>query len=200
MAGQLETRHGLSLEAFLRLPEIEESPASEFLDGRIVRKAVPKKKHALLTMRLLARLNEAAEPAGLGLAFPELRCTYSGRSIVPDIAFLLMEHIELDAEGEPLEETHWPPDIHIEILSPGQSSRLPLEKLEHSTSHGCPLGWFFDPASRVIEVHRPGRPPERLAEDGILEGEPVLPGFRLPWIEVFGWLKLGKTTGGPENP
>lgn len=200
MAGQLGTRHGLPLEEFLRLPDIEEPPASEFLNGRIVRKAVPKKKHALLTMRLLARLNEVAEPNGLGLALPEPRCTYAGRSIVPDIVFLLMEHIELDSDGEPLEETPRPPDIHIEILSPGQSSRLPLEKLEHSTSHGCPLGWFFDPAGRVIEVYRPGRPAERLTEDGILEGEPVLPGFRLPLAEVFGWLKLGKTTGGPENP
>jgi len=25
----------------------------------------------------------------------------------------------------------------------------------------------------------------------VLEGEPTVPGFRLPVAEVFGWLKLG---------
>ena len=29
-----------------------------------------------------------------------------------------------------------------------------------------------------------------MAPDGVLDGEPVLPGFRLPVAEVFGWLKL----------
>lgn len=189
-----------TLEEFLRRPDVDESPALEFLDGRIERKAVPRKKHSLLTMRLTARLNEAAEPIGRGLALPELRCTYAGRSIVPDVAFLLTEHIDLDDRGEPADETLRPPDLHVEILSPDQSSRSAHERLSHSTSHGCLLGWFFDPYARTIDVYRPGRPPERLGEGDALEGDPVLPGFRLPAAEVFGWLSLRPPAGGADAP
>ena len=59
----------------------------------------------------------------------------------------------------------------------------------HATSHGCPLGWLIHPQSKTIDVYRPGQSPERLAHDDVLDAEPVLPGFRLPVAEVFGWLR-----------
>jgi hypothetical protein len=39
---------------------------------------------------------------------------------------------------------------------------------------------------------------ERLAADGALEGAPVLPGFRLPAAEVFGWLIYRRSGPGAE--
>jgi len=188
MASRTRIREGMTLEEFLALPE--EKPYLEYIDGRIEAKMSPQKKHSLLTARFLERLNRHAEPAGLGYAFPELRCTFEGRSIIPDVVFLLLEHIEIDEHGEPVDRTPWPPDIHVEIVSPDQSLKKSRGKLIHSTSHGCPLGWLIDPEKRTIDVSRPGRPAERLPADGVLEGEPVLPEFRLPVAEVFGWLKL----------
>jgi len=38
----------------------------------------------------------------IAYAFPELRCTFGGRAIVPDIAVLLWEQIQFDDSGEPL--------------------------------------------------------------------------------------------------
>ena len=151
----------------------------------------PQKKHSLLTKRLLERLNGCAEPAKLGEAFPELRCTFAGRSIIPDVVFLLEEHIEIDDEGELVNETWCPPDIHIEIISPDRVVKKAREKLVHSTANGCPLGWLIDPRRRRRSTSTGPAAPERLPADGVLEGEPVLPGFRLPVAEVFGWLKLG---------
>jgi Uma2 family endonuclease len=135
-------------------------------------------------------LDRFAQPAGLGESFPELRCTFAGRSIVPDVVFLLVDHINLDNNGEYINEIHRPPDIHVEIISPDQSVAKTHRKLLWSVANGCPLGVMIDPERRSIDVYRPGQPPERLAPDGILEGEPVLPGFRLPAAEVFGWLVL----------
>jgi Uma2 family endonuclease len=180
----------MTLEEFLRLPE--DKPYLEYIDGRIEAKVSPQKKHSLLTARFLERLNDWAEPARLGYAFPELRCTFAGRSIIPDVAFLLREHIEIDEEDEPINETWCPPDLHIEIISPEQTVKKAREKLIHSTGSGCPLGWLIHPEKKLktIDVFRPGRPPERMAPDAVLEGEPVLPGFRLPVAEVFGWLKF----------
>ena len=150
---------------------------------------------------MTSALNLLAAPAGLGRAFPELRCTFAGRSIIPDITFLLDEHIEMDDEGMYADETPIPPDIHIEIISPDHHEKKSRDKLLHSTANGCPLGWMIHPYRRTIHVFRPGQEPELLPADGLLDGDPVLPGFRLPVSEVFGWLKVRRPPqppGGPE--
>jgi Uma2 family endonuclease len=187
-------QRSLTLEEFLALPE--EEPSLEYIDGRIEAKVSPQKKHSVIQVRLAASLNGFAEPADRGFAFPELRCTFAGLSIVPDIVFLLDVHIGSDAQGEILNETFLVPDIHIEIISPDQSAKSEREKLAHSTSNGSSLGWLIDPEKKRVEVYRPGQPPESLALEGVLDGGPVLPGYRLPVAEVFGWLRFQR----PERP
>ena len=46
---------------------------------------------------------------------------------------------------------------------------------------GARLVWVVDPQGRLATVHHPGGQDTVLREDGALEGEDVLPGFRLPW-------------------
>ena len=190
MARPTRVRERMTLEEFLRRPDIDEHPYLEYIDGRIEAKVSPKKKHSELPSEFRDRFNRFATPLRLGRAYVELRCTFAGRSIIPDVAFLLKAHIELDDQGEPVDDTPWPPDLRVEIISPDQSARKAREALTFSMAHGCRLGWRINPDRKTIDIHRPGRPVERLAPDGILEGEPVLPGFRLPAAEVFGWLKL----------
>ena len=57
---------------------------------------------------------------------------------------------------------------------PDQPVTKSHEKLVHSTSHGCPLGWLINPETKAIDVYRPGQAPERLANDGVLDGGPVI--------------------------
>jgi len=38
---------------------------------------------------------------------------------------------------------------------------------------------------RRVRVHRPGRPPRDLGEAGAIDGEDVVPGWRLPLAELF---------------
>lgn len=179
----------LTLEAFLRMPGIDERPYKEFIDGRVETKMSPQMRHALITMRLLTHLLRHAEPLRLGLPFPELRCTFAGRSIIPDVVFLLAAHIVVGEDGNVLNPTLRPPDLHVEIVSPDQSVQKCREKLRFSVSHGCPLGWLIDPERETGHVYRPGRRARLMPDNGILDGEPVLPGYRLPVVELFGWMK-----------
>ena len=188
MATHPRIRSGLSLEEFLQWPRIDEKPYLEYLDGRIEAKVSPQTLHSVLQGRILDRLNRQALPDKIGQAFPELRCTFAGRSIVPDVVFLLDEHIHVDARGRYVNEILTHPDIHIEIRSPKQSPKKTKQKLEHSISQGCPLGWYLDTDRETIDVFRPGLPPERLPADGFLDASPVLPGFRIAVSEIFDWL------------
>jgi Uma2 family endonuclease len=192
MASRTRIRKDMTLEEVLAIPEgVGNKRHLEYIDGRIEAKISPQTLHSLLTLRFLQYLNGWAEPARLGLSFPELRCTFAGRSIIPDVVFLLKARIAIDAKGRPLDEISRAPDIHIEIISPDRRVKKSRDKLAHSTSHGCALGWLIHPYRETIDVYRPGQPAERMSPDGVLEGEPVLPGFRLPVAEVFGWLVLG---------
>ena len=189
MSTASHVRRPICLEEFLRLPEIDEKPYLEFIDGRIEAKVSPQKKHSLIATRLTRCLDDHAMPTGLGCSFVELRCTFAGRSIIPDVVFLLREHIAVDANGEAVNETLIPPDLHVEIISPDQSPRKAREKLRHSTRSGCALGWLIDPERRTVEVYRAGRSVKRLVEEGVLDGSPVLPGFQLNVRELLSWTK-----------
>lgn len=199
MATVPKVREGLTLEEFLGLPEIDERPYLEFIDGRVEAKVSPQRRHSVLTKELVAFFDQHARPRGLGEAFPELRCTFAGRSIVPDVVFLLAAQVVYDERGELADVSHCTPDVQIEIISPRQSLAKARKRLAHTTAHGCPLGILINPmvAGPMIEVFRPGRPPERIAEEGAIDMAPVLPGRVLPAGAVFDWLRRGPRTLGP---
>jgi Uma2 family endonuclease len=188
MASPTRVDKMVSLQEFLRMPEIDEHPYLEYVDGRIEAKVSPQLQHGVLTAFLITDLLLNARPRKRGLAVPELRCTFAGRSIIPDVVFLLDEHIETDENGKLINPIFRPPDLHVEIVSPDQSARKCREKLAFSRAKGCPLGWLIDPERMKVLVYRPGRRAKELPHDGVLEGDPVLPGYRLPVAELFGWL------------
>ena len=75
----------LTLTQFLQLPNIEDSPAWEFINGQAVQKTMPTSHHSILQKRLVSTIDGANSAYE---AFPELRCVLSEQSIVPDIAVI----------------------------------------------------------------------------------------------------------------
>jgi hypothetical protein len=51
----------LTLEEFLKLPYIEESPAWEYINGDAIQKPMPKTRHSILQKRLLAVIDSNTE-------------------------------------------------------------------------------------------------------------------------------------------
>ena len=89
----------LALEAFLALPATE--PASEYINGCIIQKPTPKTRHSRLKGKLTGAINAVAEDEQIAYAFPERRCTFGGRSLIPGIA--LWQNIPFKADGEPFD-------------------------------------------------------------------------------------------------
>jgi Uma2 family endonuclease len=112
----------------------------EYVDGRIFQKPMPKRKHSLLQSELCTAINAVAKPASIAYAFPELRCSFGNRSLVPDIAILDWENIEFDQDGIPLDDVFISQDWVIEILSPEQSSNRVTANIVHCLKFGCKLG------------------------------------------------------------
>ncbi|MDB5351327.1 MAG: hypothetical protein JWN86_2574 [Planctomycetota bacterium] len=188
MASSLMARTGVTLEQFLQMPDIEAAPGLEYLDGRIEAKAMPNPDHVLIAKRFVRRLDEFSETDGLGVTFFELRHTFDGRSILPDVSFQLAENVVVESDGRLARENRSAPDIHIEVISPDQAVQKIHAKLLHSTANGCALGVMVHPEKKTIDVYRPGRSPERLTDDGAIDFAPVLPGLVVAVAEVFSWM------------
>jgi Uma2 family endonuclease len=177
----------LTLTEFLELPETK--PASDFLHGEMTQKPIPKGEHSWLQAKICETVNAAVEPQKIALAFPELRCTFGGGSIIPDVSVFRWERIPRKGSGRIAADFKIPPDWAIEILSSGQSATQVLEKLFHCIAHGTELGWLLDPQEDSIWTVFPGQRVQILkgkAKLTVLEGIPL----QLTAKQVFDWLLI----------
>jgi Uma2 family endonuclease len=177
-----------TLEEFLSLPETK--PASEFINGKITQKPMPQGEHSRLQSKLVSTINEVVESSRIAYAFPELRCIFGGRAIVPDISVFRWNRIPVTSSGKIANRFETHPDWAIEILSPDQSQTEVLGKLLFCSSAGTELGWLINPIDEAILVIAPVR------QVDIYQGDRTLPildniDLTLTANELFGWLALG---------
>ncbi len=178
----------LSLEDFLKLPFLEESPAWEYADGVAMQKPMPKTRHSILQKCLIKEVDNQTDDY---TALPELRCTFGGRSIVPDVAVIAWDRIPVNEVGEPEDDFTEPPDWTIEILSPDQKVNRVIDNILHCLKHGSKLGWMLDPDDYSILTFTPQQEPEVCRGDRQLK---VIEGVQLVLTpqQIFAWLKIGQ--------
>jgi Uma2 family endonuclease len=77
------------------------------------------------------------------------------------------------------------PDLAVEVVSPSTTTREIVEKVEIYLSAGVRLVWVADPVTRSITIHRPQQEMRTIGPDDELDGEDVLPGFRIVVATLF---------------
>ncbi len=179
----------MSLEAFLELPETK--PASEYVDGQIIQKPMPQGKHSTLQLDFSTLINTTVKPKKVARSFTELRCTFGGSSMVPDIAVFVWEHIPVDSTGKIANVFSLAPDWTIEILSPGQRSTKITKKILRCLKHGTQMGWLIDPADESVFIYRPKQEIEILDEPNAVLPMPAFMNELILKVEdLFGLLLL----------
>lgn len=181
------TARSLTLSEFLQQPET--TPPSEYANGQTTQKPMPKGRHSRLQGKLGGAINAVAEADHLAYAFPELRCSFGGRSIIPDLAIFDWHRIPRTATGNIPDDFDLAPDWTIEILSPKQQTNKVLDNILHCLQHDCQLGWFLEPDDESILVLLPEQAPRLYRGNATL---PVLPSLMLELspAQIFGWLAL----------
>jgi len=177
----------IMLDEFLRLPETK--PASEYIDGQMVQKPMPQGKHSSIQTECSTTINAVLKPQQIARAFSELRCTFGGRSTVPDVSVFTWKSIPRDPNGEVANTFSIVPDWTIEILSLDQSQTKVTKNILHCLNHGTQMGWLIDPDEQTVFVYLPKQQPEVFDQP-----EQPLPvpsfanGLSLSVGLVFGWL------------
>ena len=176
----------LSIEEFEGLPESDEY-RSELVRGRVVREPRPGPYHGGAQARLSYQLIKFVEVAGYpGVVFSDVGVVISRRLRTvrgPDVAVYRAERLPHPWPRRGFLEVI--PDLAIEIVSPGNTVSEIVEKVMEFLDAGARLVWVVDPAGRTATIYRSRRDIRIVPEDGDLDGEDVLPGFRVPLSEIL---------------
>jgi Uma2 family endonuclease len=160
----------------------------EFVDGRPVPVMPASPIHGELIAKVCHRLVAHVGQAGLsgkvwsdpGFVLGLRRDRERMRG--PDVAYIQRERTE---GTNPERLFRGVPDLAIEIdltsaKKPGGQQRV-VDYIEA----GVRLVWVIDPRSRTAVVYHADGSARLVREDEALEGEDVVPGFRLPLAELF---------------
>ena len=169
-----------------RLCDREPKCLCELVDGVLVEK-VKGYQESRLAIRLAQALQNYLDTNDLGI----LSGSDGPHQILadqvrfPDVAFISYDRIPEHADPT-TKVPNWVPNLAVEILSAGNTRTEMARKLRDYFDAGVELVWYVDPADRTVRVYHSAESVTTLAEADWLDGEQLLPGFRLSirdWFE-----------------
>jgi Uma2 family endonuclease len=109
-------------------------------------------------------------------------------AVIPDVGFIKKERMP---KPVPKKYIHATPDLAVEVISPTDKAKEIREKIELYLEHKTELVWVVYPSSERVDVYRAADKAhvEVVKLDGVLDGENVLPGFKLSVQEIFAVLE-----------
>jgi Uma2 family endonuclease len=183
----------MSLADFLALPEAE--VALEFEDGVVMQKMAPSGPHGMLEGHLTIFFADFDSADCIVDVLPETRLTIAGVSRVPDLIVFLGGRVPLDDDGNVATHFFTPPDIAVEIVSPGQSSAIQRERCREYARIGVRAAICVDPERREIYVARRSGESGPFAGDSSIELSDLIPGCILVPDSVFACLRGRRPRG-----
>ena len=175
---------GMTAEDLLELPA--DHMRHELVEGELRTMSPAGGEHGRVALAIGARILQHVDEHSLGLAFAaETGFVLRRRPDTvraPDVAFVAVDRL---AQGAGRGFPELAPDLVVEVVSPSDRASEVAEKAAMWLDAGVRLVWVVDPQARLAAVHHPGGLVTVLREDAVLDGEDVLPGFRLPLAPLF---------------
>ncbi len=127
--------------------ELGEGEPYELIRGRFIMSPSPTPLHQTI-LRKLSRVFEEIEDRSGGICFiAPMDVVFSDDTILqPDLLYIAKERREIVKQ-----RIEGPPDLVIEILSPGTERRDRLAKLDLYARYGVSEYWIVDPTSQLFE-------------------------------------------------
>ncbi|MDX1522368.1 MAG: Uma2 family endonuclease [Anaerolineae bacterium] len=158
----------------------------ELVKGELIQMTPPGGTHGQVAVEIAALLRNFVKPNNLGKLMVETGYRLAAdpdtvRS--PDVSFLSAQNVPSD--GIPEGYITGPPDLAIEIVSPGDTATEIQDKVQDYLQSGTKLVWIIYPQQQVVVVHYPDGTAKTLSQSETLSGEDVVPGFTCSVKEIF---------------
>jgi Uma2 family endonuclease len=149
----MTTLTDLTLEEFWALPPGE--TAYELVDGRAIPKVSPKEFHSMLTFALTTLLTRWARGKGRARLEWAVKLKRNGRDWVPvpEVTYISRERYPLNILRN--QACPVPPELVIEIISPGQTMNDFEDKAKDYFNAGVDRVWVVDPEAISITTFFP---------------------------------------------
>jgi Uma2 family endonuclease len=191
----ISAKIGMPLEEFL---ELGNQQPFELINGERRPKLPNMFGHGKTIRAMFLALHLHALSVGSGEAFNEMTfilpdsddSNWVTGSRIPDVMFYVGDRVKkyevehTDADTRPLALV---PDLVVEVVSPNDKVSELDEKIDAYLADGIRLIWVIDPQRRKAVVYAPdAEQPRHLAGDAVMDGEDVLPGFKIVLSSLFG--------------
>jgi Uma2 family endonuclease len=165
---------------FIMQPE-NRAQSFELIAGEIIEKMVSNPRSSIIANWIMSRVTIFVDENDLGhVSGADGGYVVSGDRYIPDGAFISKERCPIIPEDA---YNPTPPDLALEVLSPSNTDEEMRVKLSNYLAAGTVV-WIVASGKR-IEVHRPGQPAQILLDGDTLAGGDVLPGFKLPVVDIL---------------
>lgn len=166
----------------------------ELVRGRIIKYMPTVITHGIVATQIGQALSNFVKANKLGIVLAAETGFYIFQSPdtvrAPDASFVGNE--KLAKHG--ITEKFFPdaPDLAVEVVSPSDRKKDIEEKIKDYLSAGVQIVWIVYPQNRIVAVYRQNNIVSILRDNDELDGESVLPDFRLSLTELFGNLPMIK--------
>ena len=173
-------------EELMALPD-NEGQRYELWDGELIIMNPATVGHEEISFRLLMALGMFVEKHRLGQVYGgNLGCRLDPLTVyAPDISFVSKERwrtMQYDAD----KFFQAAPDLAVEVLSPGDTTRQTESKIADYFRHGTRLAWLVNPRPLQVRVYqRPGEHVLLEGGDAQRDGGDLLPGFKHRLRKLF---------------
>jgi Uma2 family endonuclease len=159
----------------------------EVLAGEWFEKPPAGCRHSRFVLRFPSRIERFVDQHGLGEVYgPDIGIVLQEAPLSmlgPDVTFVRSHRLppEQDRTGF-LRVT---PDLVVEVLSPERTLAEATLRAHLYLALRVPLIWVADHQASTVASHKLGRESVLLTTDDTLDGEEILPGFRLQLTDLF---------------
>lgn len=162
----------------------------ELVYGQLVPVMPASLPHGRIASFLAGELDRFVRRSGIGRVYSEAGFVFDvdgdpDRLRGPDLSYV--SNATLDAAGGEPKTGFFRgiADLAIEIESPNDRKPHVRRRAREYLEAGAKLVWTIHPKTRTAIIYRPDGPTRLLGSDEVLDGEAVLPGFRVTLAELF---------------
>jgi Uma2 family endonuclease len=161
----------------------------EVVEGVLFRVAGSGSRATTLAAILLSAILTFAHPRRLGRvtgADGVYKFPGAETGLIPDVGYYTADRAALITDDD--KPLPFAPDLAVEVASPSQDAEDMAAKARLYLQAGTRLVWVVWPGSEQIDVWQHDvltGPTATLRSGDMLQGEPVIPGFRYPVAELF---------------